>query len=83
MRDILPFYTRHRGPFVLQVVRETPKTKYRFSVDTLKGSVDGVDVDSEARALILDPRDSIVSVYVWSEPEQQHVCTYRREDNRG
>ena len=36
------------------------------------------DVVAEAYALLTDPRDTIESVYVWSEPEQQHITTIRR-----
>lgn len=76
------FYTRHRGPYVLQIVRTrvgTHKGRYACEVCLLPGRVDGMDVAAEASALMTDPRDTIEAVYVWSEPEQQHVMTYRRE----
>ena len=76
----------HRGPFRLQVMRPRPVTKVRcragYTVEALNGTVDRDDVREEAYALLDDPRDTIASVYVWSEREQQHVTTYRRGDTR-
>jgi hypothetical protein len=76
-----PFYTRHRGPYQLQITRSKPltsKAKLKVEVETLTGTVDGPDVESEARALLDDPRDSILSVSVWSIKEQQHVMTFSK-----
>jgi hypothetical protein len=36
------------------------------------------DVVAEASALLTDPRDTITSVLVWSDSEQQHVVTLTR-----
>ena len=76
----------HRGPFRLQVMRPRTVTKTRHragcTVDTLNGTVDRDDVRDDAYALLDDPRDTIESVYVWSEREQQHVTTYRKDDAR-
>ena len=78
-----PFYTRHRGPYRLQVCRLTPTRKVKYHTQTLMGLVDGEDVEAEARALLDDPRDTIDAVYVWSEYEQQHCITFRRNDGKG
>lgn len=76
-------FEHHRGPYTLQVIRETPVSKGRkvpYVVDTLPGTVEPEDIPAEARALLTDPRDTITSVFVWSEYEQQHVTTYKRKD---
>jgi hypothetical protein len=72
---------RHRGPFRFQVCRErTPKGKqYPATFETLPGTVSREDVTSEATALLDDPRDTIVRVFVWSESEQQHIITFCRK----
>ena len=77
-----PFYTRHRGPYVLQVNRDTPARKMPWHTETLAGEVSGPDVESEARALLADTRDTIQSVHVWSVSEQQHVGTFVRRSER-
>lgn len=69
-------FEHHRGPYVLQVKRPA-KRKYPFTLETLSGTVDGPDVEDEAKALLADKRDSIVAVFVWSATEQQHIITYR------
>lgn len=71
---------RHRGPFVLRVLRHTPRRKYPFQSQLLPGTVARWDVKEEAHALLTDPRDTIESVTVYSEPEQKHITTYRRTD---
>lgn len=73
-----PFYTRHRGPYRLQIIRPTGKAKAPWASNTLSGASDGEDVAAEAQALLEDPRDVIEAVYIWSVPERQHVMTYRR-----
>lgn len=74
------FYTRHRGPYQLQVCRLTPKRKQPWHTESLSGTIDGPDCEAEAQALLSDPRDSIVCVAVWSIPEQQHVMTFKRSE---
>jgi flagellar biosynthesis regulator FlaF len=77
------FTSRHRGPFLFQLTRAKPptsKAKLLVEIETLTGTVLGEDCADEAKALLTDPRDSILSVSVWSVPEQQHVHTYRREE---
>jgi hypothetical protein len=76
-------FDHHRGPFTFCVTRpkENPREgTYPFAYETLPGTVSGSDVEDEARALLADPRDTIVSVAVWSVSEQQHVMTYRKDD---
>ena len=77
-----PFYARHRGPYALEVCRETPTRKVKYHTERLPGDHSGPDAEEEARMLVGDPRDTITSVYIWSVSEQQHVCTIRREDNQ-
>lgn len=78
MTDWNPF-DHHRGPYVLQVSRPAPKRKYPVTMETLRGTVHGSEVEEEAKALLADPRDTITAVFVWSVPEQQHIVTYRRQ----
>lgn len=73
LADIL---ARHRGPYRLAVTR--PGTKAPTS-EFLSGLVESEDVETDARALLDDPRDSILTVHVWSDREQQYVTTLRRE----
>ena len=71
-------FEHHRGPYVLQVLRETPTLKVKWHTETLPGRVEPEDIPSEAQALLEDPRDTIVTVLVFSEYEQQHVTSYKR-----
>ena len=45
----------------------------------LKATTTADDVESEALALLADPRDTITFVEVWSVRDQQFVFTYRGE----
>lgn len=71
-----PFYTRHHGPYQLQISRTDLASDTGFKVSILPGEVAGSDAESEAMALLSDPRDTITSVSVWSIPESQHVTTF-------
>lgn len=84
MADWNPF-DHHRGPFRLAVMRSAPPArgrKYPAAFETLGGLTTGEDAEAEARALLADPRDTIEAVYVWSEPENRHVTTFRKETKR-
>jgi len=74
----MTFLDNHRGPFLFCVTRPHKTKKNHFTSEWLRGSVDRDDVESEARALLTDPRDTITSVHVWSEREQQFAGGYRR-----
>lgn len=78
MIDIL---ARHRGPYRLEVTRPFTTKAGFFRTEWLPGIVESEDVGDEALALLSDPRDTIVSVGVWSEREQQFVTTIRGERN--
>ncbi len=69
---------RHRGPYRFCVQRPSPKANILHSV-WLPGEVKSDDVGSEALALLMDPRDSIRSVSVYSEREGQFVTTVSGE----
>ena len=71
-----PFYSRHRGPFQLQLLRPATGKRCRWATECLAGSVDGLEVEAECMALLTDPRDCIAAVAVWSIPESQHCVTY-------
>jgi hypothetical protein len=76
-------FSRHRGPYLFQVCRERAPTKTKptdWYVENLPGTVAAEDVESEANALLDDPRDTITAVYVFSEAEQQHVVTIKRRN---
>ena len=76
-----PFYTRHRGPFLLHVTRPHKRKRGFHTSEWLTGPIrNGPDVEFEARALLEDTRDTIVFVAVYSETEQQFVCGYTRKD---
>jgi hypothetical protein len=66
---------RHRGPFQFQVTRLAPTTPCGVTVALLDGETSRDDVMARARTLLTDPRDTIVSVSVWSCTEQQHIGT--------
>lgn len=72
--------TRRRGPFVLQVIRETPQRKIKWHTELIKGTFKAADVREEAELLLGDPRDTVVSVLVWSVRDQEHVFTLRKGD---
>jgi len=72
------FIDRHRGPFRLCLTRPHPRKKDRVTTEWLRGVTSSEDVESEARALLQDPRDTITSVSVWSVREEQFVGGYRR-----
>lgn len=69
----------HRGPFRFLVTRTNTRTKTKFSSEWLTGTVERDDVESEARALLTDPRDTIVQVYVWSIREDSFAGGYKRD----
>jgi hypothetical protein len=75
-----PFYTRHKGPFQLIVVREHADRKVKISSEMLSGRLDGEDCLPEARALLTDSRDTITSVSVWDVREHQHVMSWTKGD---
>jgi len=79
------FFEKHRGPFILMLSRphKSPQKATRgfSSSEWLRTAVrDGQDALDEARALLEDPRDSILAVYFYSEIEQQFVGALRKED---
>lgn len=71
---------KYRGPFRLMVVRPFATKPGFFRSEWLPGVVDSADITAEARALLTDPRDSIVTVDIWSEREQKFIHTYRKGD---
>ena len=80
MQEVHPLSWRdnHRGPFRFLVTRPfVTKPGFRRS-EWLKGTVDGLDAEQEAQALLDDPRDTIVSVHLWSERESCFVTTWSR-----
>jgi len=75
----LPFWDRHRGPYRLVVCRPHPRKKGHSTSEILTGVTrHGADVQEEARALLTDPRDTIVTITVWSESEECFVMSYTR-----
>lgn len=65
-----------RGPFLLLVQRPGNKAGFHKS-EWLTGEVEKSEVESEAQALLTDPRDTIEAVNVWSLKDQQFVGGYR------
>lgn len=72
----------HRGPYRLHVARPIKSKPGFYRSEWLKGSVDADDVPDEALSLLTDPRDSIVSVTIWSEREQCFVMSFTAADCR-
>lgn len=72
-----PFWTRHRGPYSLQLCRATPTRKQPWHTETIPGDMAGPEALELAQSLAEDPRDTIHSVSIWSVSEQQHVCTVK------
>lgn len=70
---------RHRGPFFLMVIRPNPKKPNRFVSEWLKEQSSKDDVESDVMGLMTDPLDTIVSVAVWSDAENQFVGNYNKE----
>ena len=71
------FLDTHRGPFLFCVVRPHIRKKGHMSSEFLGGLVESTDVEAETRALLADPRDTISSVWVWSEKEQMFVGGFK------
>ena len=74
-----PFWSRHRGPFIFCINRPFASKPGFYRTEWLRGrTFAGEEVEAEATALLADERDTISTVDVWSEHEQQFVMTYRR-----
>lgn len=77
----LPFLENHRGPFRFCLTRDRgPKVlpRNRYTSEWLAGETQRADCEEEARALLDDPRDTIVSVHFWSVKEEQFCGGMRR-----
>lgn len=66
-----------RGPFLLLVTRPGNKPGFH-KTEWLTGEVERTDVESEAQALLDDPRDTIERVNVWSLKDQQFCGGFRK-----
>lgn len=73
----MPWRRNHRGPYCFLVSRPHPKKPGHSTTEWLPGQVDSDDVETDARALLADPRDTIERVHVWSLREECYVMTYR------
>lgn len=71
------FLDNHRGPFKFNVTRPHRSKPNTFTSEWLEGLVDRDDVEEEARALLDDPRDTIIGVDVWSTKEQQFIGGFK------
>jgi hypothetical protein len=63
-------FTRHSGPFQLVIMRPMTAKAGFYRNTLLRGESEAEDVEDEARALLADPRDTIVLVSVWSVPDK-------------
>lgn len=72
------FLNNHRGPYRLQLIRPFATKPGFFRSEWLSGVTDSDDVADEALGYLTDPRDNVVSVFVWSQAENQFVGGYRR-----
>lgn len=70
-------FERHKGPYTLIAYYPTRKlrTGYLAAVQPKKliPNIEGSEVEEMACMLLTDPRDSVESVYVYSEREEQFV----------
>lgn len=57
----------------------SPRKKGFFQTEWLHGGVDKDEAESEALALLNDPRDTIVGVYLWSDRWNQFAGKWKRE----
>lgn len=71
------FLDNHMGPFRLQVIRPFATKKGFYRSEWLPGMSDKDDVAEEAMAILTDPRDTVITVCVWSVREGQFVGIYR------
>lgn len=71
-------WQRHRGPYSLAVLRTAPKAKGGVRSAVEARGVATEDVEEMAEMLLTDPRDSIETVFVWSEREEQFVTWFKR-----
>lgn len=78
----MSFVQNHRGPYLFNVVRHdvSKPRKSQWSSEWLRDEIDADDVPSLAHSYVNDPRDCIVSVHVWSVPEECFVGAVRRGD---
>jgi hypothetical protein len=74
----LGWLSAHRGPFRLCVTRPFATKPGFFRSEWLVGEVHRDDVPDESQALLDDPRDTIISVSVWSVREECFVGGFRR-----
>lgn len=72
--------SNHRGPYRLAVERPFKTKPGFYRTEWLPGEVDSADVEEEVTSLLTDPRDSIVSIGLYSVREGQFVTLVRRQD---
>ena len=73
----MTFLNNHRGPYTFCVCRPVKTKPGFFRSQWLSGDVDRDDVETEARALLDDPRDTINLVSVWSVREGCFIGGYK------
>lgn len=69
---------RHRGPFTL--IGWRPPTTKKGKVDertVVAKAVSRDEVEELARMALTDPRDTLTSVHVWSDREEQFVTAIK------
>jgi hypothetical protein len=74
----MTFLDNHHGPFCFCVSRPHKTKKGFFTSEWLMTPTERDDVESEARALLEDTRDTITNVGVWSLRENCFVGGYTR-----
>lgn len=75
-----PFWTRHRGPYLLCITRPLPTKQGSFGQQWLSALEAGPEAESQALAFLADPRDTITGVDIWSDREECFVMSYKRGD---
>lgn len=70
----MSFINNHRGPFRFLLTRSTSKgSKSPFKSEWLTSKFDRDEVLDEARAILDDTRDKVLSIQVWSEREDSFI----------
>lgn len=62
------------------VTRPDTKRAGRFTSEWLPGHVEADSAADEAEALLTDPRDTIVGVYLWDSRAQQFAGKWLRKE---
>lgn len=81
MATVPSFLTRHRGPYVFQLIRPHARKPGFIIGEWLDSESSSADVVEEGLALLNDPRDTVTQVHIWSVKEAQFVHTLKKDSS--